>query len=426
MTVHIVRSGENLWFISNLYAVPIATVISVNGLTSTKLVPGLALYIPDNNQHTRSYQIKPGDMLWRVAQQFNTTVSSIIAANPGIDVSKLRIGQVITIPSPIKMALRTVGFFIPSGASTNFSTLDSLANQLTYIAIVNYSFTAQGWAYAQFDDSAIITRSRQLNISPLLMIRNFASSGFDAGLAGTVLGNATYRQNLIASIVNLARSRGFEGVSLDFEFIPPANRNDFTLFLQALKRQLGDLQLHVNVHAKTEDLPTNRIVGAYDYAAIGAIVDYMAVMTIDYGYPGGPPDPISPINWVEQVIKYARSLVDARKLVMAMALYGYDSVAATKTTRGISVLTAQNNALSFGSDIQYDRTFQSPWYRYWSGTVEHIVWFEDIRSYTEKYRLIDSYQLAGTTFWHIGLPAPQNWAFLREEATVIKKSRSGL
>ncbi|PKG21585.1 hypothetical protein [Niallia nealsonii] len=59
-------------------------------------------------------------------------------------------------------------------------------------------------------------------------------------------------------------------------------------------------------------------------------------------------------------------------------------------------------------------------YRYWSGNVEHIVWFEDIRSYIEKYQLIDIYKLAGTTFWHIRLPAPQNWALLYKEITVVK------
>ena len=56
---------------------------------------------------------------------------------------------------------------------------------------------------------------------------------------------------------------------------------------------------------------------------------------------------------------------------------------------------------------------QAPWYRYWSGRDEHIVWFEDIRSYIEKYKLIDLYQIAGTTFWQISLPAPQNWAYMR-------------
>ncbi|MEH7097421.1 glycosyl hydrolase family 18 protein [Neobacillus vireti] len=419
MTVHVVGTAENLWSISEKYKVPIPTIVRVNGLPSTtEIVPGLALYLPDDSLPTRAYQIKAGDSLWEIAQRFNSDLSLIRKVNPGINIDQLHIGQMITIPSPTKLAVRTIGFFVPSGP--NLSLLDSLSNQLTYVAVVNYAFTNEGYAFAQIDDTAIVTKCRQLNMTPLLMIRNYIASGFSAELAGGVLGNPTYRQNLVASIVNLTISRGFGGVSLDLEFIPPARRNDFTLFLQDLKQQLGNLLLHVNVHAKTADLPTNRIVGAYDYAAIGNAVDLVAVMTMDYGYPGGPPDPISPYGWVEQVIKYALTHVSPQKLFMALPLYGYDKVAATHATQGLSVLNAQNKAISVGESIQFDETAKSPWFRYWSGTEEHVVWFEDIRSYMEKYKLLDIYGLAGTTFWQISLPAPQNWAFLNKDLTIIK------
>ncbi|WP_040207436.1 LysM peptidoglycan-binding domain-containing protein [Neobacillus jeddahensis] len=427
MTVHVVSAGENLWSISNRYNVSIDTIVRVNGLTTTTaIVPGLALYLPDNTLPTRVYQIKAGDSLWEIAQQFSSSLSSILAANPGIDINQLPLGQVINIPSPNKLVIRTLGFLVPSEMTATLSTLNSLSGQLSYVAVVNYSFSSEGFASYQIDDSAIITRCKQLSITPLLMIRNYTMSGFSAELAGGVLENPTYRQNLVTSIVTLVTSRGFGGVSLDLEFIPPARRNDFTLFLQALKQQLGDLLLNVNVHAKAEDLPTNRIVGAYDYAAIGNAVDLMAVMTLDYGYPGGPPDPISPLPWVDQVVKYALTLVNPQKLLMAMPLYGYDKMTTTNITRGLSVVAAQNKAITLGAPIQYDPTAKSPWYRYGSGTEEHIVWFEDIRSYIEKYKLIDRYNLVGTTFWQISLPAPQNWAFLSKDIMVEKSRNLGV
>jgi spore germination protein len=175
------------------------------------------------------------------------------------------------------------------------------------------------------------------------------------------------------------------------------------------------LILHVNVHAKTADIPTNRIIGAYDYAAIGSIADIVAVMTIDYGYPGGPPDPIAPIWWIEQVVQYSITQINPRKLQIAMPLYGYDKVVGTNATRAMSVVSAQNQAISTGSPIQFDQRSMSPWYRHWSARVEQVVWFEDIRSFIEKYRLMDVYQLSGTTYWQISLPAPQNWAYLRKK-----------
>jgi spore germination protein len=420
--VHVVGTGENLWSISKLYGVSMKAIVSVNGLSSAAaVVPGLALYIPDNTLPIRTYQIKVGDYLWKLAQEFNSNLSLIRAANPGIDLNHLNIGQIINIPSTIKLEITTLGFLVPSEKSTTLSILDSLSSQLTYLAVVAYSLTNEGFAFNLIEDSAIVTKCKQVNITPLMMIRNFTNEGFSAELAGRVLENPTYRENLVASIVKLTKDRGFGGVSLDFEFIPPARRNDFNLFLIELKKSLGGLILHVNVHAKAEDLPTNRIVGAYDYAAIGNAVDLMAVMTIDYGYPGGPPDPIAPYGWVEQVIKYTLTQLNPRKLLIAMPLYGYDKVVTTNATQGLSVLNAQNQAISKGAPIQFDNMAKSPWYRYWIGTKEHIVWFEDIRSYTEKYKLIDIYKLFGTTFWQISLPAPQNWAYLSKNITVVKK-----
>ncbi|MBB6447720.1 LysM peptidoglycan-binding domain-containing protein [Bacillus benzoevorans] len=421
MSIHVVKGGDSLWSISSLYRIPVADILQVNGLLSPDLLmPGLALYIPDRSLSLRYYQISAGDTLWKIANMNHTSIASIISANPGINPNLLSIGQRLNIPSPNKLRLTSLGFIVPQSLEESMAVLESLANQLTYVAVVAFSLTEEGYAYVLLKDLELVARSHQLNVTPLLMIRNFFNGGFSPELIGNVLGNPVYRNNLVRSLVNLARSRGYSGVSIDFEFIPPQRRNEFTLFLTDLKRELNDLILHVNIHAKSEDMPTNRIVGAYDYRAIGNAADIVAVMTIDYGYPTGPPDPIAPIGWVEEVIRYAVTQMNPRKVQIAIALYGYDKIVNSTITTALSVQAAQQQALSLGTVIEYDDIAQAPWYRYYRMNEEHIVWFEDIRSFTEKYKLIDLYQLLGSTFWHIGLPAPQNWAYMRDHLQVRK------
>lgn len=420
MAVHVVKSGESLWVISSYYGVPISTIVRRNGLTSANtIVPGLALYIPENGRlPVRLYQVNAGDALWSIAQRFNTSVTAIINENPGLQTTTiLSVGQRLRIPSQVKMSVSTLGFIMPYSLEASIQSLEAAASQLTYLAITAYALTNEGYAFMSLNDSGLVERSRQLNVIPLLMIRNLTDD-FSPELIGTVLENPIYRNNLILSLVRLARQRGYGGVSIDFEFIPPERRNDFILFLRDLKAQLGELILHVNVHAKSEDLPLNPIVGGYDYRAIGVVSDIVAVMTIDYGYPTGPPDPIAPIGWVEQVIQYAITQINPRKLQISLPLYGYDKVVPSNLTTAMSVQAAQNLALTLEEPIQYDAIAQAPWYRYWKGFEEHVVWFEDIRSYIEKFNLIDQYQLFGTTFWHIGLPAPQNWEYMRNHIGV--------
>jgi LysM domain. len=45
-----------------------------------------------------NYVIRPGDTIWFLALQYNTTISEIAAVNPGLDLENLYVGQVICMP----------------------------------------------------------------------------------------------------------------------------------------------------------------------------------------------------------------------------------------------------------------------------------------------------------------------------------------
>ncbi len=420
MGIHVVQAGDSLWAISQKYNVSIQRIISANGLENTgRIIPGLALFIPEGGPVIRTYIVKPGDTLWRISQRYQTTVKAILSANPDIRPEWLYAGQKLAIPTLNKLSMVTLGFVVPYSPEAFIPIFRQTARNLTYIGISSYSLTKEGYAYIELEDTAIIAESKLLNVIPLLMIRNLEGGEFSAELIGGVLENPVYRRNLIVSLMNFVNQKGYGGVSLDFEFIPPPRRQDFNLFLQELKSALGSKILHVNVHAKTEDIPTNRIIGAYDYKTIGEIADIVAVMTMDYGYPTGPPNPVAPLWWVEEVIKYSIRQIRPEKLQIALPLYGYDWRTADHITRAHSMQVIQNIALNTGAIIQYDTNASSPWFTYWRGAEEHLVWFEDIRSIIEKYKLIDQYNLLGMTYWQLSLRFPQNWAFMEENFSIV-------
>ncbi|HSU79655.1 MAG TPA: glycosyl hydrolase family 18 protein [Candidatus Angelobacter sp.] len=420
MSIHVVQSGESLWSLSHYYSQSVDVIKTVNGLPADLIMPGLALYLPDP-EPIRFYRIKARDTLWKLALQFRTSVGRLLEANPNLSPEKLSIGQVVAVPTPIKYPLQTLAFvdaYLPQSVSNQLSSLSPL---LTYVAVFGYATQSNG-ALTPARDDALLQLIKAQGIRPLLVVSNSTGSSFSPDLARLVL-DPLVRANLIRSIKQNVLDKGYAGVSTDFEFIPANLRPQWTAFLLELKQALGGLILQVNVPSKTSDMPTNPIVGAYDYAAIGKIADIFTVLTYDYGYSIGPPDPIAPPWWIEQVITYTLTLVPKSKVMMAIPLYAYDWLIPdlpTVNAAALSVNAAQNLALSHYSLIQYDSHNESPYFSYMKDTHTHKVWFEDPRSLLAKYRLLEAYELPGVAYWRLGFDFPQNWAFIKDNFQVVK------
>ncbi|WP_377887547.1 LysM peptidoglycan-binding domain-containing protein [Alkalihalobacillus sp. R86527] len=422
MGIHTVRAGDNLWRISVTYGVPIATLKAVNGLVSDHLVPGLNLFIPDQALPEQYYQIKSGDTYWKLSQQFNTSIQALISANPTIDPNALPIGLRVRIPSLEKYRMESLVFFDALAGTPYLDALTKIAGSITFLAIFTYSFTREGKLLG-IDDTLILQRTKELNIKPLLVISNYEGNMFSPALADDVLQNVEKRTALVQNLVRVVKEKGYAGVSIDFEFVPPQRRSDFTAFLRELKNGLGNLVLQLNAHAKSSEMATNRLVGFLDYKAAGEIVDIVSIMTIDYGYAIGPSDPIAPVWWIEQVLMYATGQINRRKIMMAMSLYGYDwkvPIQSEVVAAMLPMQIAQNRAIDSWIPIQYDDVAQAPHYRYRLANSDHIVWFEDIRSITAKYKQMEVYNLLGATYWRLRFSFPQNWAYVGKNIFVIK------
>ncbi len=98
-----VKSGDTLWKIANANGVTVDEIKKANNLSSNALTIGQVLYIPKeknegNVSSSNTYTVKSGDNLYKIANQFNTTVSELRKLN-NLNSDILQIGQVLRVPS---------------------------------------------------------------------------------------------------------------------------------------------------------------------------------------------------------------------------------------------------------------------------------------------------------------------------------------
>ncbi|QBG55765.1 sporulation protein [Bacillus amyloliquefaciens] len=419
MFVHTVQSGDSLFSISRKYGYPVDSIRSVNGLEETNIVPGQALLIPLNE-----YTVQPNDTYAVIASKAYVSQMQLMQANPDIQPNRLRPGMKVKIPDISNYLAGTLQFYVIRTPEADRELINDFAPYSSAISLFEYHFGLNGDIINDLNDRTAIETTWQNRVRPLAVITNLTEGGFSPELAHQVLQNPTARTNLVNNIVYLTVRKGYGGVNIDFERVREADRDLFTGFLRQLKTRLSEhqLALTISVPAKTsEAVPWLR---GYDYGGIGAVVDYMFIMAYDWHHAGSEPGAVAPLTEVRETINFAISRVPRRKVILGVPLYGYDWVIPYRPgTIGsaISNQRAMETAMKHQSVIRYSQQDRSPYFRYTDENGRtHEVWFEDVRSMSEKMVLVRQYGLQAIGAWQLTLGfKPGPW-LLRNFFTIRK------
>ena len=96
-----VKPGDTLWGISNQYGVSVTELARINNVTADKLRVGQVLTIPSkagtNPNNMFIYTVQKGDSLYSISKKYYTTVNDIIDINNLTNLT-LSIGQKLRIP----------------------------------------------------------------------------------------------------------------------------------------------------------------------------------------------------------------------------------------------------------------------------------------------------------------------------------------
>lgn len=422
MQIHVVHPGETLWLIAQRYGVPVTEIVAANQLESpSKLVSGLALVVPTP---TQTHTVQPGENLTQIARRYGTTVEEINNSNQIQNPSMIISGTILTIP--ISKPVIDVNAYTINTGETGAREIQEVGQYLTYWMPFAYTIREDG-ELNSIDDTEMLKSAAAENIVPVIAITNFSATDAGSSLAHSVLASTDIQEVLLTNILKVMKEKGFQGLNIDFENVFPADRENYNQFLQRAVDRLHPEGYSVStaLAPKISGEQKGLLYEAHDYAAHGRIVDFVVLMTYEWGYRLGSPQAISPLNEIKKVLDYAVTVIPRNKILFGFQIYARDWLlphVQGQEAETFSQQEAIRRAIQYGVVIQYDPVAQSPFYRYTDAEGRnHEVWFEDARSAQAKFDVVKDYNLRGISYWVLGYPFPQNWLLLKDNFTIRKR-----
>jgi len=276
-----------------------------------------------------------------------------------------------------------------------------------------YTVRANGALVAQDADPTFVQLAHSLGCRVLATVSNYSGADFSPQLADAILGSPAARARLIAELVAACRTVGYDGIDLDFESVPAADRGLLSSLVEELATALhaeGKI-LAMAVHPKTSEPGDWFGARAEDYARLGAAVDAFQVMTYAYSGPWSRPGPIAPPKWADRVLDFAESQVDPAKIWMGVPFYGADwwpgggaEISWKSATRRLAAHHSARLTRTPSREARFT-------YRDGRGR-RHTVYFQDRVALAAKLAVLREHHpsIAGIAIWVMGGEDPRFWA----------------
>ena len=375
------------------------------------------------------YVVKQGDSLYSIAKQFNTNSATLATINQIENPDVLVVGQALvlpTTPSASRPQIESnlyVEWYTEVPSNQVIQQVEDVAAYLTYMMPFTYEVKRDGTLKPlNWGRLGEIAQANQ--VETVVVIANLENDAFSDTLAHEIFTNEQVKRRVFTETVEEAKRRGTNHIHLDFEYIMPTDRENYVAFLREFKAFAPSYTFSVSLAPKTSANQKGKWYEGHDYKGIGEIVDFVVIMTYEWGYSGGPPMAVSPIGPVRNVLEYAVTDIPANKILMGQNLYGYDWTLPYKPgnpfARAINPQQAIQIARERNAAIEYDTKAQAPFFHYWREGKEHEVWFEDARSIQAKFDLLKELGLRGISYWHSGFTFPQNWYLLNDNFRIRK------
>lgn len=355
------------------------------------------------------YTVKPGDSVYSLAEEYRISPFDIISGNGLKPPYSLVVGQslVLSYVYDRQKTISSLGYAYPFAEQ---SVLERAMQTVMYLSPFTYGFTLTG-DIINLDDYQIRETAFSQNKKCLMHLSTLTEEGgFSSEQGSELLNTRTVWETLKNNIIEIIREKNFSGIDVDFEYLPREDYMNYADFISYLRENLNPLGylVVVAVSPKTSDSQPGDFYESHNYYLLGQAANYVFVMTYEWGYTYGPPQAVSPITGVTNVLEYALTRIPPEKILLGISNYAYDWTLPYVQGKSRAVLIGNEEAVRIadevGAEIIFDPVSKSPYFNYYKDGNLHTVWFEDARSIFERLKLVEDYNLRGIGIWNLMRP----------------------
>jgi spore germination protein YaaH len=233
---------------------------------------------------------------------------------------------------------------------------------------------------------------------------------FDSAAIAALLEDDAASGQLVGALRAAAAEGGYPGLDLDFESVPPADRDHLSAFVTRLAGGLHTdgrrLAVAVVPHKPGH---LNFYSGAYDLSSLFQHADLLTLMAYEEHGPSTVPGPVAGLDWDRQLLRGSLDHLPAGRALLGMPLYARSWTLSGAPADGYApaLVTALAGP---GARVDYDFSGFTPLVH--GGAGDAVTYFDDADSLARKLALVRETGMAGTAVWRLGFEDPAIWSVL--------------
>jgi spore germination protein YaaH len=241
-------------------------------------------------------------------------------------------------------------------------------------------------------------------------ITNNMSTAGSTNYTTKVLADTTLRNKTIAQYLFYSCLYDVDGINIDYETVKDSDRDNLTAFVREMRKHTERLGLTLSI----DTLIPKPWTLEYDYAALGRLVDYLAVMTYDEHYAGSPSaGSVASLPWVVESVEQLLTYMDSDKILMGIPLYArlwtVNSSGKPVSNKALTMTAAREIIQNKGLTPTWLSLTGQYYAEYPNGANTDKIWLEDARSIAGRISLIYTYDLAGSACWQYSQGDESAW-----------------